>query len=252
MDDSTTPVSTDTGAEASAQPDTSVDTQAADTQPDVSTATVEPSDTSEATTAVDDNLKWLQDNKGFDPNSPDALAKVAEMYRNAETQLRSTRNDAKLDTSITDAAQESDLAQANPTPEWQQELNQLKLERNVDKFFGQEGVDAAMRPKMAEAATANPNLAYLVETGVLSLQDMYNMVRGSDPTLLNQAKTDGAREALTAVKDRQQAKAVPGNATSSAMATGGPTRETRDAWYSGLTPEQRASPETQRTLASLL
>jgi hypothetical protein len=248
MDESTTPVSDDTGAGAPAQPDTSADTQAADTQPSESPT----ADTNAANEAVtDDNLAWLT-NKGIDPSSPEALAKVAEMYRNAETQLRSTRNDAKLDTSITEAAQESDLAAANPTPEWQQELNQLKLERNVDKFFSQEGIDAAMRPKMAEVAAQNPNLAYLVENGVLSLQDMYNMVRGSDPALLNQAKQDGGREALQKVADKQQAKAVPGNATNSQMATGGPTRETRDAWYAGLSAEQRADPANQQILNSLL
>ncbi len=255
MDESTTPVSDDTGAAAAAQPDDSPDTQAAETQPTESTTTVNTPATDEAASdsvpATDDNLAWLQ-NKGIDPNSPEALAKVAEMYRNAETQLRSTRNDAKLDTSITDAAKESDLAESNPTPEWQQELNQLKLERNVDKFFATDGIDASLRPKMAEAAQANPNLAYLVENGVLTLQDMYNMVRGSDTTLLNQAKQDGGREALQKVADKQQAKAVAPSASSSAMATQGPTRETVSEWYAGLTSEQRNKPETQATLASLL
>src|SRR5688500_16886710 len=46
----------------------------------------QPDEPAEPSPPVDDNLAWLQ-KKGIDPSSPEAVSKLAEMYRNAEKQM---------------------------------------------------------------------------------------------------------------------------------------------------------------------
>ena len=198
----------------------------------------------------DDNLTWLT-NKGIDPNSPEALAKVAEMYRNAEKVMHeSTQKASDLQKSISEASQDSGIMDG-VVDEATQRLNRLELDLNVEKFFKQDGIDPDLRPAMAEYAQANPHIAALVENNVMTLQQMYDMVRGSDPGLLDKARQDGGREALTKVAEKQQARAIQGNATTSAV-TQEVTKDNFDEWYSGLSSADRAKPETQAIVNDLL
>ena len=251
MDDSTTTngPAVDTGAD-NAQPAVTTE-PSAENQPTEPTHAESEQDSQQAAPA-DDNLSWLS-NKGIDPQSPEALAKVAEMYRNAEKQMHQNAQKAStLEQSITEASQQADVVNQEPTPEWVARLNQLELKDKVNTFFSQDGIDAEMRPKMAEYAANNPNVSYLVENGIMSMNDLYNMVRGSDPGLLSSAKQEGGREALQKVADKQQAKAVTGAATSSQMANSTVTRENFNSWYSSLTPQQRQDPANQAIANSVL
>lgn len=250
MDESTTtPAADDTGVEASTQPVETSEPQAAENQPAEPTTT----DSQEAATPVDDNLKWLQENKGIDPSSPEALAKLADMYRNAETQLRSTRNDAKLQDALTQPDQPAeDFGTVDPNAQLAAEVQALKTERAVERFFTQNPDAKAYEATMAEMVVNDPNLNYLVNNNVLSVSQLYQMAKGADQSREAQIKSEGGREALQKVADKQQAKAVPGSATSSQMSAPQVTRENFDSWYAGLTPDQRTSPETQNIVASLL
>jgi len=253
MDESTTTNEpTDTGVDSTQPAD--VDTQAAENQPAEPTTPTDSQDEAD-NQATDPNLEWLQ-NKGIDPTSPEALAKVAEMYRNAEKQMHQASSEkAQLQSALTEPAQ-SDVADTyNDDPQTSQlakEVQAMKMERNVEKFWNNNPDAKQYEDKMTDMVTQDPNLKLLVNNGYFSVEQLYYMAKGADPSRESTLKTEGGREALQKVADKQQAKAVTGNASSSAMATGGPTRETRDAWYAGLTPEQRASPQTQSTLASLL
>lgn len=251
MDESTTPVSDDSGVEASTQPEQSPETQAAETQPSESTAEPKSSE-AESSTPADDNLAWLQENKGFDPTSPDAIAKLAEMYRNAETQLRSTRNDTKLQQVLQQPTETPEFTQDDPNAALAAQVQALTLKSTISDFWADNPDARQYESKMTEIVTGNPNIGELVKNGYLGIDNLYQMAKGADPSLEQSLKTEGGREALQKVADKQQARAVSPAATSSAMAAQGPTRETVNDWYAGLTPEQRASPETQSTLASLL
>lgn len=250
MDESTTTNEpTDTGVQET-QP-AGVDTQAAENQPAEPTTT---EDSQEAATPVDDNLAWLQ-NKGIDPQSPEALAKVAEMYRNAEKAMHNkSQEKAELQQALQQPQEQLTDANGNydPTAVLEARLQAIENERNVERFFNTNPDAKAYEEKMIDMVSTDPNLNYLVSNNVLSIENLYQMAKGADPSLEQSLKSEGGREALQKVADKQQAKAVTGSATNSQMATGGPTRETVNEWYAGLTPEQRAKPETQQTLASLL
>jgi DNA polymerase sigma len=223
------------------------------TQQTAATQPAEPKTTDDQGPAPqgDDNLDWLQ-KKGIDPQSPEALSKIAEMYRNAERKMHeSTAKASNLESTITDAAQNADIVQEEPTTELAQRLQALELKDKVNTFFSQDGIDPEMRPRMAEYAQKNPNVAYLVENGYMTVQDLYNMTRGGDDGLLTKAKQDGGREALQKVADKQQAKAISGHAVSSSL-EGTVTKDNFDEWYSGLSSADRARPENQAIVNSVL
>lgn len=252
MDDSTTSAPADTGVEASTQPDTSVDTQAADTTT-VSAEAETDSQEAEHSQAIDDNLKWLQENKGIDPSSPEAMAKVAEMYRNAEKQMHESKSKkTELQAELQPSQEELNQYQDDPTAQLTARLQAIEMERGVERFFNSNPDAKQYEEKMTEMVTTDPNLRLLVNNGYLGIENLYQMAKGADSSREQTLKTDGGREALQKVADKQQARAVTPAASSSAMATQGPTKETVNDWYAGLTPDQRATPETQRTLASLL
>jgi hypothetical protein len=247
----TTAADPGTGADPSAQPGTGVDPAAAATQPqEPQTTTTSNEDTNQAGT--DDNLEWLQ-KKGIDPNSPEALSKVAEMYRNAEkTMHESTEKASNLERTITESSQKTAEDTGLQTDPNEDRIRALETKTAVSEFFARDDVDSAMRPKMAEYVKENPQVGLLFEHGYLNLQNIYDMTKGSDAGLETQLKTEGGREALQRVADKQQAKAVHGAATSSAMGTPPVTKANFDEWYSGLSAAERAKPETQKIVNGLL
>jgi hypothetical protein len=249
MDESTTTNEpTDTGVQET-QP-AEVDTQAAENQPAEPT---ESTDSQEAVPVTDDNLAWLQ-NKGIDPQSPEALGKVAEMYRNAEKAMHaSTQEKAQLQTALEQPAENPGTDyQDDPVSALTAQVQALTMKSTVNDFFNANPEAKQYEADMASIVNNDPTMAALVKGGYFPIDKLYQLARGADPNREATLKSEGGREALQKVADKQQAKAVPGNATSSAMSTSGPTRATVNEWYAGLTAEQRANPETQRTLASLL
>jgi hypothetical protein len=248
MDESTTtnePV--DTGVQETQPADT--DTQAAENQPAEPTTT---DDSQEAATPVDDNLAWLQ-NKGIDPQSPEALAKVAEMYRNAEKLMHeSTAKKTELQAELQPSQEEMDQYQDDPTAQLNARLQAIEMERGVERFFNSNPDAKQYEDKMVEMVNTDPKLKILVNNGYLNVENLYQMAKGADSSREQALKSDGGREALQKVADKQQARAVTPAASSSQMSTQGPTRANVNEWYAGLTSAQRESPETQATLASLL
>ena len=181
----------------------------------------EEADNSEESDSEYANLKEWADKKGFDLTTEEGQAKAWKSMREAEKRMHdSTVKASSLEKTIGEAAKEADVV--NEDSEWQQRVKALELKDSVNTFFTQDGIDKDMRPKMAEYASANPNVSYLVESGYLTISDLYNMVRGADPTLAAQLKAKGGKEALEKVVSKQQAKAVPGAATNSDLADNTP------------------------------
>jgi hypothetical protein len=100
------------------------------------------------------------------------------------------------------------------------EVQQLKLARSVDNFWSQNPEAKAYEPKMMEIVDTRPEIKQLVQAGYLSLNDLYNLTRGGDTGNEAALKAAGGKEALEKVAEKQQAKAVPGVATSSALSDG--------------------------------
>ncbi len=218
-EETTTPVPDDAGAAIATEPAAPVEPVAATTPP-------EPTEPAEPST--DENLDWLK-KKGIDPTSPEAVSKVAEMYRNAEKAMhQSTAQASELKKS---------LSTPDPTAPVATDVEGLTnkvaaLERTIEvTTFMADPEHKAMESKMAEMVTADPTLKALVNQGYMSVESLYYMAKGSDVSREAQLKADGGKEALERVAKNQQAKAVPGVATTSAMSN----NEPEDAFLKGLT-----------------
>lgn len=212
------------GAEP-AQP-TSEDQSTAANEPQPTTTPTDAPDAeppAESTDSQDDNLEWLQ-KKGIDPTSPEAISKVAEMYRNAEKAMHeSTSKASELEKTLSGGLQEQiDQAKTDGNLDVVQELaaeiQNLKLQQNVNSFFNSQPEAKELEAKMTEIVNERPEIGNLVKSGYLSLGDLYNLAKASDPSREQQLKADGGREALQKVADKQQGRSVPGVATTSATA----------------------------------
>jgi len=224
----------DTGADLLAEPVTAASDEAAQ-QPAEPTeqpkAPVEPEGPPDpAQPATDDNLEWLK-SKGVDPSDPEAVRKVADMYRNAEKAMhQSTAKASELEKTLTTGLQQ-DAASADPDAVTQlaAEVQGLKLAQTVNGFFAENPDAKAHEPRMTEIVNERPEIGQLVKAGYLSVSDLYQMARGGDTSLEAAARQQGGKEALQQVASKQQAKAVTGVATNSDFSTA-----PEDAFASGF------------------
>lgn len=222
----TTEAPASTGA-IEAQPNAGVGVSAA-TQPTESTTTTEESQA----VSSDDNLSWLR-NKGIDPSDPEAVAKVAKMYRDAErTMHQSTQKASELESVLRtqgDVAVTSANAQGDPVAALAAEVQALKMEQTVTAFMAATPDAKEYEPKMAALVNENPTMGELVRAGYLTVQQLYHIAKGSDSGRDDSLKTEGGREALQRVADKQQGKAVHGQATNSDFSSEQKTDPFRDA-----------------------
>lgn len=219
----------------------------------------EPSLTEPAEPSQDDNLAWLQ-SKGIDPTDPEAVSKVAEMYRQAEkTMHQSTAKASELEKSLREdvAALPATDGQSDVVQQLAERVQALTVTTDVNAFFSAGGnaelaaERRALEPKMAEIVTENPTLGQLVKQGYMSYDQLAAMAKGSDAGRETALKAEGGKQALEQVASKQQARAIPGNATTSAMAPA-VTKANVDSWYAGLSAAERANPETQAIVSNLL
>lgn len=187
------------------------------------TQPTEPTNASEPTEPVaTDNLEWLK-NKGIDPSDPQAVTKVAEMYRNAEKAMHvNAQKASELEKTISGGAQQA-IADATASGEVDTaelalaRVAALELQASVNTFFSNNPDAKQHETAMVKLVTDRPEIGQLVRQGALSVADLHTMVRGSDTTVVDEAKSQGATEALQQLANKQLATAVPGAATTSAV-----------------------------------
>jgi hypothetical protein len=235
MDEDTTTVSDsiELGAEDSAQPVQPVESTEAAAQSPEPTTTTETTETPEAN--ADENVAWLQ-NKGIDPNDPEAIAKVAKMYRDAERAMHEAKQ-PKLNDALTEPTTDYTPDENQPIAT-DPRIDAIILERNVEKFFNADGnpeVAAerkALEPAMSDIVTNNPAIGQMVKAGFMSYEQLAALAKGSDPSYGSKLKQAGGREALETVATRQQARAVQGVATTSAVSGDTPSDPFLDGFNS--------------------
>jgi hypothetical protein len=220
---------------------------AVDAQTDQTPTTDAPEagDTPQADGEQDINA-WLKA-KGIDPSSPEAVAKVAEMARNAEKRMHQTTAEAsQLKRAITKEQSQAETS----IPEHLQNdpfvsqlvkrldahdaaLGTITVTSEVSAYFNAKPEAAAYEEQMAEIVNNRPEVGQAVREGILSLDDLYAMASASGDAL-SKAKAEGGKEALTAVADKQQARAISGSATTSETST---PDEMEDAFKKGFWKE---------------
>lgn len=182
-------------------------------------------DASASLPEVDDKLQSFAKGLGIEDVSALSeremkLLKVAKDNQ-AEYQ-RNAQKASELEKTLTTGTQQA-IADAQETGDVDSvqlvmaEVAALKLQNTVNNFFSSNPEAKQHEQAMVKLVTDRPEIGQLVRQGALSVADLHTMVRGSDTTVVDEAKTQGATEALQQLANKQLATAVPGAATTSAV-----------------------------------
>lgn len=187
-------------------------------QPESAEAVSEPVEPSqeapkeeEPAKADNSSVEWLK-KKGIDPTSPEAIEKVAEMARNAEKAMHEKAQKAsELEKTVQTTAEDI------PVDATQSEIDSARV-RNIE--LRQQLLDWRLanpdkreaEAKMTELLAQKPNLKELVRAGYLDFNELHAIAKGSDAGHDDTVKSQGKREALETLAQKQQAAVPQGNA----------------------------------------
>lgn len=190
-------------------------------------ATVEPA-VADTTTQTGDAIDEFLAKKGIDKSDPEALRKVADMYRNSEKGFYSKSQEA--------AQLQRQLAQArvnNVEPDQQalNEVRSMRIEMDTKEWKSKHNLSAEDEQKMIEFVTQpltdrQGNIVYdpvtgqpltkglLVNNGAMSLDDVYRLA-GCGVQKVDNLKASLRKEVENEMVARQAAKRPSSNATNS-------------------------------------
>lgn len=195
-------VSVDAQGQAVAQPETTEQAKAESTTSETSaTEASEPSKEDNS----DDVAEFLK-KKGIDPNSEDALKKVADMARNAEKAMHDKARKASelektLSTTSDDIAENVAL-QTGQDPEVLKRLQRVEVKETVRDFWAENPDAQAFEQEMIDELQVRPHLAG-------DLDALWAVVQSKNGDVL---KSQGKKEALESLAHKQQAAVPSGNA----------------------------------------
>jgi len=199
MEETTTIAPTDGGVEASTQP-ANVEQQPAE-QP------IEPEQQSQPAQA-DDTAAWLQ-SKGVDLNDPEALQKIANMAYNSEKQMtKATQQASELRRSLGTPEPITD-EYVGVDPGLQEFIQDYKRDKQVNSFKEAHQDWSKYEPVMVEILNQPTPSGYthsqLVNAGIMSLDAVYAMAKGTTPVNTEQIKSQAQQEVLQTLANTQRA-----------------------------------------------
>ena len=253
MDESTTnDVPQDVGAEI-AQPNTEDYTAAETTDSEQNETTNQPeaNETGETSTTsdVEDPADyWAK--KGIDISTPEGLAKATKSYQEAQ---KSMTQKAQQASELAKRINEQPLEVDTDNELVRQALeksNALETTLAVKEWKEAKNITPEQDLALGKYVTENPNKAYLLRNGMLTLDDIYNM-SGVGAVDTSEARKQGGVEALQNLSSRQRANAVTGNAVNSAPSAA-LTSANADAWWDSLGTEGRKDPANIAKLDALI
>ena len=208
------------------------------------TANDEPAASNEENAQTGDAIDEFLAKKGIKADDPNAVRKIADMYRNAEKGFYNKSQEA--------AQLQRRLAEAQPqeTRPDQQALNEvrsLRIEMDTNKWKAEHNLSAEDEQKMiayvtqplvdsrgnilTDPATGNQlTRGLLVNNGALTLDDVYKLA-GCGAVEVDNLKQNLREEVMKEMEARQAAKRPSANATNSTQF--GET-EQKDAFLDGL------------------
>ena len=209
-------------------------------------ATDEPSQDAPQDTepSTDDNstAEWLK-KKGVDPTSQDAIEKVAEMARNAEKAMHSKAQKASelekaIDQGITDEADAIGMTDGDRL-----EIARIKTRLSVRDFFDTKPEAKQFEQAMVAELQKKPHLAG-------DLDSLYaNAVINSGG--VDSIKSQGKREGLESLAQKQQAAVPRGNAVTATSQSNKITAQNVDQMVASMSPEEyrKRLPEINAAMA---
>lgn len=160
---------------------------------------------------IDDELRNFANSRGLELSTPSEI-KAAKMARDSQQDFHAKRHAEKLKSSVTQASddQAEELAAATgQDPELLKRLYNMEVRQNVRDFWDDHPEARALESNMAKIIQSRPHLVHDLEAVYALAQ-----VRSSDSI-----KSEGGREALETLANKQRTAAPSGAAVSSAINT---------------------------------
>ena len=222
------PVANDTTTEQAENTDSSAVEATKEQTDSQEEAIEEPAVADTDTTQTGDAIDEFLAKKGISKDDPDALRKVADMYRNSEKGFYSKSQEAAQ---LQRRLAEQQIADARPDQQAISEVNSLRTEirtkewkesRNLTAEDEQKMVDFLSQPlvntqgiRQINPATGEPfTKAVLVNNGALSLDEVYRLA-GCGVQKVDNLKENYRKEVEREMAARQAAKRPDANATNS-------------------------------------
>lgn len=203
MEPTTTGAAPDDGAVATAQPVEGAQPTAAQPQ--------EPTSQNQPAQAADEYAAWLA-SKGLDPTAEDAFTKAAQMAYNSEKLMsKATAEASELKRSLTQPPQQPEEG-SNVDPVMNEFIQDYRRDKLINGFKESHPDWNEHEPTMVaklRETVSTPYGAYtrsqLVNAGLMSLEDVYAIAKGSAPVDTTQIRAQAQHEILQTVANTQRA-----------------------------------------------
>lgn len=215
-------------------------------QPAEETEVSEETNEPETTDVAADNSDFFK-KKGIDPSDPEALTKLAKIAENAEKAMhRNAQQRSELEKAA-NIAPEQILPDATPEQRDNIRIRNIELKSDIREWKYQNQEKLEFEPQMVEILS-DPNKRLMVQEGLLNLDDVYAMARGKGDT--TSIKSQGGREALQKLAQKQQAAVPRGNAVTQNTASSKITAQNVDSMVANMSSEEyrRRLPEINRAM----
>jgi hypothetical protein len=182
----------------------------------------------ESTTQTGDAIDEFLAKKGIDPSDPNAIRKIADMYRNSEKlAYNKSQQTAQLQRQLAQQNQQTAVPDQEAlnrvrsleiqmgTKEWKSTHNLSEDdEQKMVEFINQPIVDNLGNPKINPLTGTPYTKGMLVNNGVLTLDDVYRL-SGCGVKQVDDLKANLRKEIENEMAARQAAKRPSSNATNS-------------------------------------
>lgn len=219
------PVANDETTEQAENEDSSA-VEATNEQTDSDKVATEEPAVADTTTQTGDAIDDFLAKKGIDKSDPDALRKVADMYRNSEKGFYNKSQEAAqlqrrlAETQVQDAMPNQEALAEVRSLRIQMETERWKNEHNLSAVDEQKMIDFVQTPltdrqgkQVINPATGTPfTKGFLVNEGLISLDDVYRLA-GCGEQKVDNLKENYRKEVEKEMAARQAAKRPSTSAT---------------------------------------
>ena len=192
-------------------------------------ATEDPAVESTETTQTGDAIDQFLAKKGINPNEPNAIRKIAEMYQNSEKGFYSKSQEAAQ---LQRRLAQQQAQQATPDQQALSEVRAMRIEMDTKEWMNSHNLSAVDEQKMVEYinqpltdrqgnVVINPmtgapyTKGVLVNNGQLNLDDVYKLAGCGRQQEVETLKANLRKEVENEMAARQAAKRPSSNATNS-------------------------------------
>jgi hypothetical protein len=182
----------------------------------------------ESTTQTGDAIDEFLAKKGIDPSDPNAIRKIADMYRNSEKlAYNKSQQTAQLQRQLAQQNQQTALPDQEAlnrvrnleiqmqTKEWKSTHNlSAEDEQKMVEYINRPIVDTQGNPKINPLTGTPYTMGMLVNNGILPLDDVYRLA-GCGVKQVDDLKANLRKEIENEMAARQAAKRPSSNATNS-------------------------------------